>query len=238
MTKINATSIEAAIAQHRAVIGKIIRTFSDAKATFEESTDIGGKGEKIANVGAIDLYRLRVAGLVSKDEATSILGDVFGYVTKPDGSPSKTPFGKGSDIRKRIVRLYDAQAFARDTTGTVKCPAYLEGVDRGAILSIVEAVEEFDTSDMEAKSGISIWTGYNKIGALKDKESSLAPIMRPAAVMKMVEALLLPSAVEAGAANEELRQAWLKLSDALTGVYMASETAPKAADNTKAKMAA
>ena len=55
--------------------------------------------------------------------------------------------------------------------------------------------------------------------------------------MKMVESLLLPTAVEAGAANEELRQAWLKLSDALSGVYLASEPKP-AARTVKAKMAA
>ena len=86
-----------------------------ARQSLAEANDFYNQGagstlvaNQAASVAAKRLIQGQTDGLFDKNEVNAILGDIFGYKPKADGTPGKTPDGYGEAIRKRIVRLVSA----------------------------------------------------------------------------------------------------------------------------------
>lgn len=83
--------------------------------------------EETCNAAIAALFAGMESGALSKDEASAILGDTFGYNPKADGTPGKTPAGTGNSIRKRAVLLSEAAAIVKGDISPDKLPKWSEG---------------------------------------------------------------------------------------------------------------
>lgn len=121
------------------------------------------------------LYRGRINGLLTADEASELLGRSFGWKTKQNGEASKTPFGTGEDLRKRVVRAVNAHAFAvRGAEPT----AFFEPLSRGDVKPLL--------SEMEAGKR-TIWQLFRDLSEMKAEASGSRP--KPAFNPKTVIAM-------------------------------------------------
>jgi hypothetical protein len=160
-----------------------------------------------ASVASVPLVEAIATGIVSKDEANSILGDVFGYKVKgkaQDGAPpitagvpsdfskdgltaSKTPYGDGEAIRKRIMRAVQADQYVNGGEAT----AFFAGLDEKEVGSILASV----------KAGkISIWSAYDYFAKLKPRAERVDNAFNP----KVIAAIFEKLAEEGGKPAAEL----------------------------------
>lgn len=170
-----------------------------AKQHLAEACDFytdASKSDAVANQaasnGAETLLFAQCEGLLSKEEVNAALGDIFGYKPKSDGKPGKTPAGKGEDIRKRIVRLFNGyeHAFGRDG-GT-----YFEGLPSDEVFSVV-------TNAMSGE--VSVWTAYEQLAEIKkNHQEKVESAFNPKTIAALVEALAKEGAQEKIKANPAL----------------------------------
>lgn len=194
--------ITAAVEQKLATLDTAKAAFEDAKALYAAGDDKAAQGDEMADIGAKALYNCQLEGSVTKEETSALMGQIFGYKAKPDGTPSKTPAGQGEVIRKRIVRAVDA---ANYLNGNGDCPKFLEGVELGDAASVIGQFEA---------GHISIFTAYDKLGKLKEK-ATLHPAYNPAMLAKIAAELLKPEAAKAIAKSPELLGAYTALAIAM-----------------------
>lgn len=149
-----------------------------------------------ASTASVPLIEAISSGMVSKDEASSILGDVFGYKVKgkaQDGATpisagvpsdyskdgltaSKTPYGDGEAIRKRIMRAVQADQYVNGGEAT----AFFAGLDEKEVGSILASV----------KAGkISMWSAYDYFAKLKPRAERVDNAFNPKIVAAMFEKL-------------------------------------------------
>lgn len=158
-----------------AAIEKVVKLAGDKSA----SEDADRRVTEAADSAASILFKGRISGLLSPDEVSELLGRGFGFKTKADGKPSKTPFGAGERIRKRVVRAFDAVQFVR---GTDEPKAFFEPLSKEDVKPLVNSV---------LKGERSVFTLYDDLGALKQKASGsrLPTAFNPKAIANL-QALL------------------------------------------------
>lgn len=129
------------------------------------------------------LYSGLTTGIFSRDETSDLLGRTFGWKTKQNGEQSKTPFGQGETIRKRVIRAADAFSYVNSNA---EPKAFFEPLDRSEVRSML--------NEMEGGS-LSIWQFYKDLSEMKADVSGTRP--KPAFDPKRVLAI-------AGALSENI----------------------------------
>jgi hypothetical protein len=150
-----------------------------------KNLEAAGDGDKreaqlVSSEGAMALVEVMVddKNPMAREEMNAILGDLYGWkITPATGKQSKTPEGKGNDIRKRIIRYVDAVAYAN---GAATAPKFLEGVEAQTVAdSLLEAVQ----------NQTSIWTVYDTLGGLKAKPAPVELALNAKRIAELVESL-------------------------------------------------
>lgn len=195
---------------------------TDTKQRLVEAADLyreGGakaeEGKAIADKAAVKLFTARADGILSADQLSTLLGDSFGWKHKKDknkavkgGDPdaSKTPFGQGEAIRKRVVRAVQAHEYVAGTDAS----KFFDGLPQEKVTDVLNRVRN---------DQISIWSAYDMLGEIKRENVTRAdPAHDPKAVAKFVNALQDNGFVERFLANPDLQDAYLALHDMIVQV--------------------
>ena len=160
-----------------------VQLSGQARQKLAEAADLaaqGGQSEAEAEQTAAEagflLYQCRTTGVLSDDEISAMLGDTFGYrkkgdakvrVTAADKNASKTPFGLGEAIRKRVVRAVKARDFVADGEAP---SAFFEPLETDDVQPLLTELENGERS---------VWSVYDRLGELK-KEASEGSRTQPA----------------------------------------------------------
>lgn len=155
-----AAQVSEAVQGKMAISGATRQKLAEAAYYDAEGKKNAGVAKQSAEAACLALYQASIAGVFSKDECSGMLVDVFGPAKiNDDGTPSKTPKGLGSDIRKRLVRFIATADFVA-----------------GKPASFFDAVPEALKQDLrtecaamllDLEAGESLWTIYDKIGKAK-----------------------------------------------------------------------
>lgn len=226
----------------------------DIRQKLAEAFDMYGKGgeavreaDELVGKASLTIIRLLtgdpakdVAPSMSNEELNALLGDQFGYKTKGgksdkpvkagDPDASKTPFGQGEAIRKRIVRMQQAihhcnggdggRAFA-DADGN-PLPLDARSSDRDGTVTaytVPEIVEAVMTGEL------SVFSAYDKLAKVKaDNASRTDAAFNPKTVRRMVESLSTEGAVAMFAADPDLQTAYDELAEMLKLIAEAVST--------------
>lgn len=113
--------------QMTSTASKKAQIICDAKQSLSHAVDLLTDGsdaeieaETISGKVAATLYQAVTENILTADEVTAVLGDVFGFKMKGDAktmvragdkNASKTPYGRGDAIRQRISRLVSATEY-------------------------------------------------------------------------------------------------------------------------------
>jgi hypothetical protein len=214
---------EAALAAKQSQFSQAIQLLAEAKDGFDKAGDENVAATVTAAKATLLLYQARVDGRATADEVNAKLGDVFGFQMKgagnsqvrvDAGSPdaSKTPFGKASDIRKRIVRAVDAKAFSNGEDVKFFDAIPDENVEecREAVAVLIDQMEGDE---------LSIWSFYD--GVSKAKREHMVKLDRAfdaRHIAALVETLEGPDAVATLADDAVLMAAYRNLVSALAGI--------------------
>lgn len=190
------------------LLGSVRQRLAQAADAFSDINSEANEATEIAADAAFRLYQAQVNGLLSKDEVSAVLGDAFGYKPKADGTPGKTPAGKGEDIRKRVARLYAASRYVN----AGEADAFHKDMPSDGVAQIVGSMEQ---------GGVTIWTAYDSLGKLKaeGRPDAVPPAFNPKTLAAMVEKLTSTGAVAAIGENAALQTAHMALRDALCVLY-------------------
>lgn len=200
-----------------------VAILTGTKQRLAQAADLyaeGGKkaeeGKVIADQAAVELYKARAANILSADELSSILGDTFGWKAKKgdkdrpvkggDPDASKTPFGQGEAIRKRVVRTVQAHEFVTGADAS----KFFDGLPQEKVADVLQRVES---------NQLSIWSAYDYLGDIKRENATRPdPAHDPKAVAKFVTALQEKSFAERFLSNPDLQDAYLALHDMIVQV--------------------
>lgn len=174
---------------------KLAQVADEAKAHGEHAAET----ETLADTSATRLYQARVAGMITGDELSGLLGDVFGYKPKQDGTPGKTPAGTGNTIRQRIVRAVQGWEYVNGADGA----RFFETLDRQEVAPVISAIgrtKKDPATGETVNDGISLWHAYKTLGDIKSQKTvRLEFAFDPKKILGLVEKLS-----EAGARNKLL----------------------------------
>jgi hypothetical protein len=194
---------------------KLAQVADDAKKNGDDNLTV----EHNAAVCATRLYQARITGLISGDELTSLLGDTFGYAPKQDGTPGKSPTGKGKTIRQRVVRAVQGHDWLNGADGG----RFFEALDKEAVKPLIDRIgmtEEVDEGGQTVKrlvEGASIWDVYKKLGDLKSQGTvRLDPAFDAKKIAALTERLSEAGAREALLSNPTLITAYEHLFNAIS----------------------
>jgi hypothetical protein len=147
-----------------------LKTQQEARQLLAEARDLfvqgEGKAEEAKEVSAragMLLSTARFAGAMTGEQVSAALIDIFGAKAKADGSPSKTPLGQGEAIRKRVVRLADAQDYVDGTRET----GFFKDLPKDKVREVLG----------EFKNGhLGFWAAYEAFAAVKRENASPVPL--------------------------------------------------------------
>jgi hypothetical protein len=193
----------AEIAQKLTLMGSVRQRLAHAADLFREGGDKDKEATEIAAEAAKALYQARIGGVLSPDEVSGALGDVFGYKPKADGTPGKTPAGQGEAIRKRVVRAAQATDYVTGGDGG----AFFTGLPEDEVSQVIREVEN---------GTLSIYTAYDKFGEIKRGNATrVDPAFDPKRIGAIVEKLSEKGAAERLRASPSLITAYAALIDVL-----------------------
>jgi len=203
-------------------IADVVELAGNAETNEELSYKVTEAASRVGDI----LFRGRVQGILSPDEVSELLGNGFGWKQKQNGERSKTPFGQGEAIRKRVVRATDAYTFV--TGGDAK--AFFEPLEVADVKPIITEALNGDRS---------VFTIYDDLAKMKQDASGSRP--KPAFNAKNILAMAatLTENVEASVQNWHDTPG---LFEAYIGLYRAvnlisEEYGAKYADELKATAA-
>lgn len=183
-----------------------VHQLSEARQKLAEAADLYSEGEgketeaqEAASKAAILLYTARTAGTISADELTGILGDQFGFKDKQDGTPSKTPKGRGEGIRKRIVRAVQGHEFVNGGDGG----RFFAGLPSDEIADVLSAMEGGE---------YTVWRAYDLLAQIKRENANRVDIaFDPKRIASIAAKLQEDGAVAKFVQNAALRDAYTAL---------------------------
>jgi hypothetical protein len=146
------------------------QVLAHASDLYAEGDDKAKEAKGIADKAAIQLYQGRAAGILTAEQVSDVLKNAFGAQKKgartvkvhpSDPEASKTPFGAGEDIRKRVVRA--ANAFDH-INGRIE-DRFFEGLDRDSADEDGNTLG--DVLDRLSDGSIGLWASYERMAAIK-----------------------------------------------------------------------
>jgi hypothetical protein len=203
-------------------IGEKVVLLGDVRQKLAMARDLMDAGEgqaeeasKVSSDAATRLYQARIAGVIQPDEVTGVLGDIFGFKAKKDGTPSKTPNKHGEAIRKRVVRAVNAAEFA--TSDGKSGGAFFEGMPLdasaeidGETVTVSTVLNRLDNGDT------SIWTAYDQIGKIKAGTRQTVNIaFDPKRISGLAETVSEEAAARHFLESKPLRIAYRKLLESI-----------------------
>lgn len=183
--------------QAKALLSEAIALEGNASAASNAVSETQGKAINILAQGVI-------AGLLDKPQVSAMLGDTYGYKTKADGTPGKTPDGAGSTLRKRVVTLAEAYDYVNGNIAEADKPRWMADKTPEMLAPIV-------TQWLEGN--LSPWQAY-KDATERDSKPSVALPFDHAKLLKLCEAL-----------GDDTTLAAIRANPALVEVYTAIATA-------------
>lgn len=174
------------------------------------------------------LYVVRSEGAMTSDQLTALIADQYGYKPKKDKGElpikganhpdaSKTPFGNGEALRKRIVRAVALKDFITANGETDAGGNFFEGLtpdnadsDGNTFADVLAAVDS---------KSLSLWTAYDKLTKIKgNAKTPASPAFIPKAINAIRETLAANIAESANVwlDNDELADAYASLRAILT----------------------
>lgn len=211
-----------------ATVGKIVEKLKASAALSLQGESKAEEAEQTAAEAALLLYQARVgdessAPVMTDDEITAHIGQVFGFRLKGDASKrvpagdqkaSKTPYGMGAAIQKRVFRAVKATEYVR--TG-VPPAAFFQPIE-------VEAIQPLLT---ELRNGtMTVWQVYNRLSKLKSDAGNNrpAPAFDSSRVTAMTATLAksVEASVQAMLSDSDLFEAWAE-NYAVIGAIFADE---------------
>lgn len=182
---------------------------------YREGSDKAKLAETEANAFMLSLYQGLASGLLVQAEVSAILVDVFGPASmKKDGSPSKTPGGRGAEIQKRIKRIVDANNRANMGKDYSDWIEPVTADDLAPVVAPFNAPLERD-ADGNAVNVPSFWAAYDRIAEIRAASVEKADAaFNPRSILNMVAKLTdNPEAtVERFNASKPLLEAYAALS--------------------------
>lgn len=184
------------ITKKMALLGSIRQKLAEAADLFKAGDEEANKANELADTTAGQLYQARADGTISATELSGLLGDIFGYKPKTDGTPGKTPAGQGEVLRKRIVRA--VSAFEYVTAG-----------DGGRFfVNLPEDEVQAVVNDLDGKA-LSVWGAYDRLARLKqDNTTRLNLAFDPRRIAAIAEALSEKGAKDVVHNSPELVEAY------------------------------
>lgn len=212
--------IDAAYVVEQQNIARKAEIMGTARQRLAQAADYEGKGEdaraearRLENDAGVALFIGRTDNILSADDVTNICGDIFGWKGKgdkkgqrvtsatPDHLRSKTPYGEGEALRKRIVRAHAAADYVNDPVrggGTFFAPFGRDDDDPQTVAAMLNDVRQGRTS---------LWTFYDNIGTERSRRMSRGnPAFNPARVMDWAAAYTSEGAADVIRSNPELRR--------------------------------
>ena len=191
-----------------AEVGAKMEAIATAKQRLAHAADLYGEGKSknteasdVANLGAVPLYQGRSTGLLTNAEVSAVLGDVFGYKPKADGTPGKTPKGEGEALRKRINRAVAAYEYA---IGTDDGGKFFAGLPTDEVFAVCNEVNNGDCS---------LFTAYERFADIKKEHTAKTEqAFSVKHIESLCESLGKPEAVAIITGNSELIAAYAALS--------------------------
>lgn len=201
-----ATSDENRLQRKAEIMGRVRQELAEVADLTNQSGEVSAQAMEISARAGAELFGAMSERLITSEELTATLGDMFGYEVKKDGSPSKTPKGQGAAIRKRVVRLTQAADYVNGGETT----RFFDKLPEEDVEDIVNLVKNGDRS---------IWTAYEDLGKIKrDNQSRVEFAFDPKKIAGLVESLSKDGAADVIAQSNDLRQAYGALWDTLTAI--------------------
>lgn len=174
--------------------------------------------ENLADASATRLYQARISGMMTGEELSALLVDIFGAVPKKDGTPGKSPDGKGKTIRQRVVRAVQGYDFINGGDGG----RFFETMDRDAVAPVIQKIGRTHLADVDGQQkpvlddGCSIWNVYKELGDLKSQGTVRLPFAFDAKkIIGLTDSLSEAGAREKLISNPALLRAYDGLFDQL-----------------------
>lgn len=191
--------------QKQAFMGDIRQKLAQVADEAKQHGEQAAETEALADQSATRLYQARIAGMVTADETSALLGDVFGYKPKQDGTPGKTPAGAGETIRKRVVRAVQGWDFVNGGDGG----RFYETMNTADVAPVINAIGR-------EQDGVSIWHAYKMLGDIKSQLTVRLPFaFDPKKILSLTESLSEAGAREKLIGNPSLLRAYGGLFDQL-----------------------
>lgn len=210
---------ETAIAKSQ-LLSEVRQRLAETQDALRDSQKSDAEREEAASKVALRLYQARRDKMLTADEVTTLLGETFGFKSKPDGTPSRTPEKFGEYIRKRVVRCTNAFEYINDGDGG----RFFEGLPTDEIQSVVNALHDGNRA---------LFTAYEDFSKIRSNNSERVDMaFNPKSIAKIVEKL--SENVDASAKllldNSALRDSYKSLRDLIELVgERAGELAAEAA---------
>lgn len=199
------------------LLGSVRQRLAEAVELSKLGGEKAQEAEDIANVQSLRLYQARLmTGGIDANELSAMLGDVFGFKPKQDGTPGKTPNGLGESIRKRVVRLVGAAEYATSGEGG----AFFTNLPPEKVADVVSLVEYRAAHPDEPDKGMSIYRAFDKLAEIRKETLAPRPAawMDPKAIAGFVGKLREPGAVAVVMDTPGLETAYSALWAVLTVV--------------------
>lgn len=211
-----------------ATVGQIVEKLKASASLSMQGEDKAEEAQQTAAEAGLLLYQARVgdeehAPVLTDDEITAHIGQIFGFRLKGDASKrvpagdqkaSKTPYGMGAAIQKRVFRAVKATEYVR--TG-VPPAAFFQPIE-------VEAIQPLLT---ELRNGtMTVWQVYDRLSKLKSDAGNNrpAPAFDASRVTAMTATLAksVETSVQAMLSDADLFEAWAE-NYAVIGAIFADE---------------
>lgn len=187
-----------AVAKHELLV-EARKELETANEFYAKGVGEADKAEEYAVRAGRRLYQARTTGLMAPDEVSALLGSVFGFKLKQNGEQSKTPEGRGEDIRKRVVRAHAAKEFVETGEGGT----FFEGLEPSDIQPMLT---ELDNGTR------TIWSVYQTLTDMKAaNRDPVKPAFSERAIMAIASELNKEGSGEQFRANPALIAAYAEL---------------------------
>jgi hypothetical protein len=181
------------------VMQEVRQRLAEAQDAYMGGVEREKEANEIAAKAALMLSTARLSGEVNQEEVSAALIDVFGAKPKSDGTPGKTPNGKGEYIRKRILRLAAAQDYAN---GEVT-DGFFKGCPRDEVADILGRT---------VNGTLGFWAAYEEFAELKKAQQVSVPLAFNAKrIVEIAETLQKDGAAKQFVSNPALRKAYSSL---------------------------
>lgn len=166
------------------------------------------------------LYQARRDGIIQADVMNGLLGDIYGYKPKKDGTVSKTPEGNGEVIRKRVQRAMDANLFSVAPT---EASRFFDGLTLDSAAGDSGELAEMTVQSVidATNQGGSLFTAYDNLTKIKAfNRQRIEAAYDPKKILGLHAILSRPESVTEFRANPAIGIAYNKVVELLEAIAL------------------